>query len=187
MPPSTDPGSHADASDGPGVPAYGPIEAALGYVLFYVIVTRATPTVVEVAGDVLPGLSPSLVRLGLAVLLWFVLVVTVIDQGRRQLVALGLIGGDGREYGVWAQVVPTESRAAGYLVLLLVGGVVAAWTYEGAIDTAVSLVPAVATLDVGAFVSVEFLLLVVFFVAYGVATHAVDRLVIGGVRSLLAG
>lgn len=47
-------------------PAYGPIEAGLGYLLFYVLVGRTTPAVVTVFSETVLDLSPSFVQFGLA-------------------------------------------------------------------------------------------------------------------------
>lgn len=165
-------------------PAYGPVEAALGYALFYHVVTRATPTVVAVLSDV-AGLPPSLVGLGLAALLWFVLAVTATDQARRQLAALGVVEAD-RRPEVWSRVVPPGLSTPAALLLVVLAGAVAAWTLEAAVGTAVDAVRWVAALDVGAVVSVAVGRLVVFFVAFGVAAHALDRLLVDAVRAMLA-
>lgn len=178
--------TRTDRRDGRVFPAYGPVDAALGYALFYVVVERATPAVVEVFGDALPDVSPSAVRFALAAALWFVLAVTVLDQLRRQLAALGIVGDDSAGRRAWDRYVPSASRTIVHFGLLVVGGVVAAATFESGVDAAVSLVRVVGTLDPGAFVLGEFLEMVVFFVAFGVATHAMDRLLVDGVRSLLA-
>lgn len=176
-----DTGSRTDSRGRP-VPAYGPVDAVLGFVLFYVIVDRATPTVVDVTTGILPDVS--LVGLGLAMALWFVLAVTVVDQARRQLAALGVVSHD--DVTTRSRAVPSETRALAYLVLVLVGGALAAWTFDRAVDTAVSLIRVVAALDAAAFVPADFFVMVAFFVSFGVATHALDGLVIGGIRAILA-
>jgi hypothetical protein len=183
-----DAGPPTDSRAGQGgyVPAYGPVDAVLGYALFYVFVDRATPTVVDVLASTLPDVSPSTVRLGLAVVLWFVLVVTAAEQVRRQFVALGIADGEDEDRDTLSRVLPSEPQALAYVVLLVLGGLVAAWTFDGAIGTAVSLVRVVAALDPGALVLGELVLMVVFFVAFEVATFALDRLLVGGVRELLA-
>ncbi|MFB6184581.1 MAG: hypothetical protein ABEI96_08510 [Haloarculaceae archaeon] len=187
-----DAGPRTDASPRTGsrtrgyVPAYGPVDAAFGFALFYVLVDRATPTVVAVLTDALADVSPSFVRLGLAAVLWFVLGVTVLDQFRRQLAALGLASHHAVRPRTAARGTPSRAQTVAYALGVVVGGAVAAWTFERAVETAVSLIRVVAALDAGAFVSVEFLVMVVFFVAFGVATHSLDRLVVGGVRALLA-
>ena len=56
---------HVDEEDSQ-FPAYGPIEAGLDYLLFYVLVDRVTPAVVTVFSDTVLDLSPSFVRFGLA-------------------------------------------------------------------------------------------------------------------------
>jgi len=162
--------------------AYGPIDAALGYVVFYVFVDRATSTVVEVVSTAIPSMSPSVVRLGLAVLLWFILVVTFLDQLRRQLAALGF-GSRGEQ----SRGAPTDLRLVGYLVALLLGGTIAAWTFEPAVQAGISLIWIVGTLDPTRFALLEFVLMIVFFVSFASATRALDRLIIGSIRKLLTG
>jgi hypothetical protein len=49
-----------------------------------------------------------------------------------------------------------------------------------------SLIPVVATVDVAAFDFVELFVMVAFFVAYSVAAHSLDRLVIGGIQALMS-
>ena len=179
-----DTGSRTDSRGGRHVPAYGPVDAGLGYLLFYVVVDRATPTVVDVLGGA--GVTPSLVRLGLAAFLWFVLVVTALDQARRQLAALGVVGGaDGTDGSVWSPALPSETQALAYVALLVLGGLVAAWTFEAAVGTVVSLVRVVATLDPGAIALGEVLVTVAFFVSFETAAYAADRLLVGGARTML--
>jgi len=179
-------GSHVGSREGRGLPAYGPVDAVLGYVLFYVLVDRATPTVVDVTTGALPSISPSTVGLGLALFLWFVLVVTAIDQVRRQLAAFGVGSDADVRRAERVRPTPTRTQAALYLGLLVVGGVVAALTFEPALETAVSLIEIVAALDVGAFDLVAFVVITIFFVSYKAATWSADRLLVGGVRALLA-
>jgi len=167
-----------------GFPAYGPIDAVLGYTLFYVVVDRVTPAVVEVFSETLLDLSPSFVGFALAAALWFILGVTVVDQTRRQLAALGVGSYDEYQLRVWSRVTPTSVRTAGYLAALAVGATVAALTFERAIEALLGFIPAVATADVAAFDVVGVVVLIVFFVSYGVATHSLDRLVIGTIRAV---
>jgi hypothetical protein len=168
------------------VPAYGPIDAVLGLGLFYVVVDRATPTVRAVAGDLFPGLNPSVVGLALAALLWFVFLVTLLDQVRRQLAALGLVRGD--PGWVWpdSKPTPTAVQAAVYLLGVFVGGALAVWLFEGAMETTVALIRVVMALDPVAFSFGAVVGLVGFFVSFGIATHSLDRLLVGGLRVVLA-
>jgi hypothetical protein len=179
----------ADARTGserPVPPADGPIEAALGFVLFYVVVDRATPTVVDVFAEEVLDLAPSLVGLALAGFLWFVLVVSVVDQVRRQLAALGLASHDAVGWTPWQPSPLSGGGVLGYGVLLAVGSLVAVLTVQTGLATAVELIPIVATLDVAAFPVADFVVMVVFFVSYGLATRALDRLVMGALRSAVA-
>jgi len=176
---------HVDEQDS-GFPAYGAIEAALGYFLFYVLVDRVTPAVVTVFSDTIIDLSPSFVRFGFATTLWFILVVTAIDQVRRQLAALGVGAYDDYRLRVWSRVTPPSLRTTGYLLALIAGTAVAVRTFDRAVEALLSLISAIATVDVVAFDLVELFVMVVFFVAYSVAAHSLDRLVIAGIRRLIS-
>jgi hypothetical protein len=182
----TDSRPRADTRRPGAFPAYGPVDAVLGFLLFYFLAGRATPTIVDVVTDA-TAISPSAVRLGLALFVWFVLAVTVLDQARRQLGALGVVEDDGSRTRVLDRIAPTEVQLLGATVLVLVFGLLAAWTFESAVETAVTMIRVVATLDAGAFVLGEFVTMVVFFVSFAVASQALDRLVVDGLRALLAG
>ena len=172
---------------GAHVPAYGPVESILTYVLFFIVIDRATPTFRVVLSDVIPGISPGDVGFALAAFIWFVLVVSIIDQSRRQAAALGL----GRHRSVDRDrskaAVPSESRFLLSLVGAIVGAIVAYWTFESAMEMAIATIEIVFYLDVGGFDVAAFAVMVLFFVAWGPVTWTVDRLVIGGIRAVLAG
>ncbi|MUV57168.1 hypothetical protein GJ632_07280 [Halogeometricum sp. CBA1124] len=165
-------------------PAYGPVDAVLGLLLFYYLVDRATPTVVAVLTESTLSLSPSLVRFGLAAFVWFVLAVTVLEQVRRQLASLGIGRYDANRSSIFGRKTPTETQALVALVAVLVFGLAAAWTFESAVSTAMSMIRVVATLDAGAFVPGEFAVMVVFFISFSLASKALDRLLVGGFRML---
>jgi hypothetical protein len=101
------------------------------------------------------------------------------------LAALGLVTDNRDRLRLWSRVSPPSIRSAGYLVALAVGAAVAAVTVDPAIGTVVSLIRVLATLETAAFDPVAVLVMLVFFVAYGLATHALDRLVVDGLRALL--
>lgn len=174
-----------ESGDRPLAPAYGPVDAALGFALFYVIFDRVTPTVVTVLTDALPEVSGATVGLGLAMFIWFVFGVTLLDQISRQLAAFGLTRSGTRRSTGGPRTI-TERLATWYLALGLVGGLLAVWTFERAMDALVSTILIVSDQDVEAFVPEELVVLVVFFLAFAVATHAIDRLVVGGLRTALA-
>lgn len=112
-------------------PAHGPVEACLGYLLFYILVIRVTPAVVATSGDAALSLPSSFVRFGLAAALWFVLVVTAVDQARR-LAALGVGTYDDPGLRVRSRVVPSSPRTTGYLLALIADTAVAMVTFDGA-------------------------------------------------------
>lgn len=177
-------GSRRESDTHRHFPAYGPIDAVLGFVLFYVLIDRATPKIVTVFSETVLDLSSSFVRFGLAVVLWFMLVVVVINQTRRQLAALGVLTYDDYQLRVWSRVTPASVRTSGYLFAFVAGTVLAAMTFDRALEVLLSLIPTVATVDVGAFNVVALLEMIVFFIAYRIATHSLDRLVIDGIRAL---
>ncbi|OSP00139.1 hypothetical protein B9H04_10225 [Halorubrum ezzemoulense DSM 17463] len=112
-------------------PPHGPVEACLGYLLFYILVIRVTPAVVATSGDAALSLPSSFVRFGLAAALWFVLVVTAVDQARR-LAALGVGTNDDPGLRVRSRVVPSSPRTTGYLLALIADTAVAMVTFDGA-------------------------------------------------------
>ncbi|WP_256300673.1 hypothetical protein [Haloarchaeobius salinus] len=170
-----------------GFPAYGPVDAALGYWLFYVVVDRATPTVVDLfAGRVLE-LSPSLVRLGLAALLWFVLAVTLLDQLRTQFDALTRRSVPERDWWSVSRLVPDQYWMLAYGLGTVLAGATALVTFEVGTAAAVTLIESVATVDVAAISLLDVVAVVVFFVSFAVASFSLDRLAIRAIRVLLAG
>lgn len=170
---------------GPHFPAYGPLEGVFGFVLFYVIVDRTTPMFVSVLSELQPGIPAETVRTIFAASLWVVAVLTFLGQLRRQVTALGLANGRGTVGDVRRPGLLDGRRALGYGVLLLLGWLFVAVSWESALATAVDLIPIVGFQDVDAFDPFEFVVMVAFFVAYGVATRALDRLLVGGVRYAL--
>lgn len=177
---------HTDTRRGtPYLPAYGPVEAVLGFALFYVLVDRATPALVDIAADLLPGVAPGAVQLATALALWFILVVTAIDQFRRQLAALGVATHDQVDPDPATRQPPSEPLALGYLVAFVFASGIAVSTADRGIDAAITVFAAVARLDVAAIVPAEVVLVVVFVVAFNVAARCLDRLLVGGVRWLL--
>ena len=81
---------------------------------------------------------------------------------------------------MWARVTPQSLRTAGYLVALVAGSVVAVVTFDRALATLLAWIPSITTVDL-----VDLLVLIVFFLAYSVAAHSLDRLVIDAIRTLM--
>lgn len=177
-------GSREVSETDPQFPAYGPIDAILGYLLFYVLIDRTTPGIVTVFSETVLDLSPSFMRFGLAIVLWFILVVIIIDQTRRQLAALGVVTYDDHQLRVWSRVTPSSVRTSGYLFAFVAGAVIAVITFDLAVEVLVSLIPIMATVDVGAFDIIGLFEMIVFFLAYSIASHSLDRLLIGGIIAL---
>lgn len=183
----TESGARNDSGRQSSVPAYGPIEAVVGFVVFYAVFDRVTPTVVEVLTDAVPDLSASAVGFGLASFLWFVLIVTVFDQIRRQLVALGVVAPASGWRSISGPATLSDRLAFQYLAVSLVGSLLAAGTFERATTALASTIRLVATQDASEFAVEESLWMIVFFVAAGVAAYALDRLLIGVIRTRRSG
>lgn len=173
------------------LPAFGPVEALVSFAAFYVFLDRATPTVVETFTAVL-DVSPGAVGFATAALLWFVGVLTVAEQVRRQLVAAGSLAvrptTDDRwreAVAGWREGVPLPVRAGLYLAVLSVCGTLAAVTFDWAVETGITMIRVVTTLNPGLLVPLDAVLLVGFFVVFGLAAKALDRLVVEGLRALV--
>jgi hypothetical protein len=173
------------------LPAFGPVEALVSFAAFYVFLDRATPTIVETFAGVL-DVEPGAVGFATAALLWFVGVLTVAEQVRRQLVAAGSLAvrptSDDRwreAVAGWREGVPLPIRAGLYLAVLSVCGTLAAVSFDWAVETGITMIRVVTTLNPGLLVPLDAVLLVGFFVAFGLAAKALDRLVVEAVRALV--
>ncbi|KAB1185377.1 MULTISPECIES: hypothetical protein [Haloferax] len=177
--------SRVGTRKGRSFPAYGPIDSILGFVVFYIFVERATPTIVAVFSTAIPGLSASAIGFGIAALLWFIFVVTILDQLRRQLAALGVGSRGDVERSTREGGTPSGTLVLLYVGAVVLGGAIAAWSFERAVDAGIMMIQIVGTLDITRFDLLAFVVMIVFFVSFGAATRALDRLVIGGFRAVL--
>jgi hypothetical protein len=143
-----------------------------------------TPDIVTVFSETVLDLSPSFIRFGLVAALWFVLLVTAVDQARRQLAALDICTYDNFQLRVWSRVSPSSLRTVGDLFALVSGTMVATITFPYAVEALKSLIPLISPPNPVEFEVMELFVMLVFFIAYSFAAHSLDRLVIGGVRTL---
>ena len=161
-------------------PAYGAVEAVLSLAMFYVFVDYLTPTFVDGFATVL-DVAPSAIATWIAVFIWFIVAVTLVDHGRRQLAALGVGSHPGnRPWPAWAA--RFEPSSTTYLALAMLGGGVAALTFDTALVAAESLSAMFFPLDPSAFAVVDLVVVIVFGVSWSVATQSVDRAVVQAVR-----
>ncbi|WP_225317776.1 MULTISPECIES: hypothetical protein [Haloferax] len=167
-------------------PAYGPVDSLLSFAMFYVFVGRATPTIVDVITDAIPAVSPSGVGFAIAAMLWFIFVVTLVDMARRQYEALASRPTGESEQNFHRRSVPDTPLFVVYAAVVVVGGVVAAWTFERAVDAGITMIRIAGTLDGTLFDPVEFVVMVIFFITFGGAVRALDRIVVGGFRAMLS-
>lgn len=117
-------------------------------------------------------------------MLWFILVVTFLDQLRRQFAALGFGSRNKGRHAERSRDAPTDLHPVESLVVFLLGGIIAVGTFEPAVQSGISLIRIVGTLDVTRFVLFEFVPMVVSFITFASATRALDRLIIGSIRKL---
>ncbi|KTG13638.1 hypothetical protein AUR66_19335 [Haloferax profundi] len=130
-------GYYADAgstSEQEPFPAYGPVDSLLSFAMFYVFVDRATPTIVDVLTDAIPSVSPSGVGFAIAALLWFIFVVTLVDMARHQYEALASRPSGESDQNFYGRSMPDTTLFVVYAAVVVVGGVVAAWTFERVYD-----------------------------------------------------
>jgi hypothetical protein len=175
----------------PTFPAYGPVKALLNLLLLYALVQFTTPTLVVTVTSTAPGVSAGLIETAVQLFVWFVFVVTVVDQIRRQQAAtrersLDERRPDDRTLGDRARL-PVAIRVPLYLTMVAVGMAVAAWTIERAVGTLLTMIRAVPTMDFYLVSTTDFVTMAVFFLAYALTVEALDRLLIGGLRVFLNG
>ena len=187
-------GHGTDRSRSPGrirfvYPEYGPVETLLGIGLFYLLVDRLTPVIVEGLASPFPSLGADTVRTSLAVAIWVIaglsllgLVLTQVKANPRRFEnAEGL----NRFLAVRR---PTDRHYRFHLALTIFGGTTAMLAWERTLAVLAAILPMVvapsgelpATITVG-----NAAVLVVFFLGFAASARGLDRLVIGGVREFL--
>lgn len=170
-------------------PAYGPVESALGFGLFYLVVDRVTPVLVAELSGEFPALVPDPFRTFTAMLLWLVLGITVLtavlDQVRDNPRTFDTPG-ERREF--LADNRPATGEYWRYAGLAGVGGAVAAVTWDSFRDVLPDLLVVVVSQD-GAELAgtplVDVLAFVSFFLGFAALSRGVDRLAVGALRDLL--
>ncbi|MFB6071068.1 MAG: hypothetical protein ABEJ76_08590 [Halanaeroarchaeum sp.] len=173
-------------------PAFGPIDALLGFALFYFVVGTVTVVLTQTLASVRPSMVPEPVGTWAAIALWVVFALTVVAQGVAQWES------NPRRFDSAAARTrflergrPDERRYRWWGIWVLIGGVVAYWTFPPFVETLAQLTRIVAGLavDPGPTRPVRFLDLlgfVGFFLGYALMTRGIDRLVVGSLRALLA-
>lgn len=180
--------------DGPSVflPSYGPVEAAVGYVLFYLIVERATPVLVDELAAPFPDLVPEPFTTYAAILLWLFLVVILLATVRGQLADNPRTFADAGEREAFLE----ERRRAHWRyrvdgALVVAGGAATVLTWDVFVGVLVDLLSVVVVELDGATPALpggqEIAIFVVFFVGVAALARGLDRLLVGGVRELLYG
>ncbi|WP_267643246.1 hypothetical protein [Haloarchaeobius amylolyticus] len=169
-------------------PAYGPVEAVLGFVMFYVVVDHMTPVVVSALAGPLPGFVPEPATTVAAIFLWFILGLSLFGMAQDQLRENPRrFASRAQREEFLAQNRPTRSSYAYHLVVLVVGGLTAALAWETFLEVleALMLVPVEGTgLLSPAVGPVEIAIFVVFTVTFAAFSRAADRLAIGALRDV---
>jgi len=170
-------------------PQYGPVEALVGVGVFYAIVDRMTPVLVEALEGVLPTLVPDPFTTLLAMFLWAIALLTLGSQVYAQLRPNPLTFESRADRQAYLdRKRPTDGEYTFNLVLLTLGAIIALLAWNGAIGFLEDVIPVVVELDgeVPAAMTVEnAFVLAAFFVGLAAYTRGLDRLVIGGMRELL--
>ena len=170
------------------VPEYGPVEALLGFGLFYVVVTIVHDALRTDLLAVAPEWVPEPLGFAAAAALWFVGAVILLSEAARQVAANPR----------WYRTAPERRRAArrlaptrGFTVLYaLVGllGTVFAVAGVPAIEpTFRGIAAAVVTRTIPTIDATLLAQFLVFWLGWSLATRAVDRLSIGALRAVVAG
>ncbi|MFB6113512.1 MAG: hypothetical protein ABEJ58_05345 [Halodesulfurarchaeum sp.] len=127
------------------VPAFGSVQAIVGYLFFYLIVDAIGPMIVSVFADV--GVHPDLTGLGLAALIWLLGFLTLVDAVNRQWRANPRRFRDHRQ---WLEYLRESGPSAlvyvGYLLGTFVAGGVVFRFWPRFIRELTELVGAVSTL-----------------------------------------
>lgn len=170
-------------------PEYGPVETLLGIGLFYLLVDRLTPVIVEGLASPFPSLGAETVRTLLAVSIWVMaglsflrLVLTQSKANPRRFESVEALN------RFLAERRPTDRHYRFYLVLALLGGTTAMLAWETTLEVLAAMLPMVVTPagELPAAITVgNAAVLVVFFLGFAASARGLDRLVIGGVREFL--
>ncbi|ACV10311.1 hypothetical protein Huta_0122 [Halorhabdus utahensis DSM 12940] len=170
-------------------PQYGPVEALVGVGVFYVIVDRMTPVLVEALEGAVPTLVPDPFTTLVAMFLWAIALLTLGSQVYAQLRPNPLTFESRADREAYLdRKRPTDSEYTINLVLLILGATIALLAWNGAIGFLEDVIPVVVELDgeMPAAMTIEnALVFAAFFVGLAAYTRGLDRLVIGGMRESL--
>lgn len=173
------------------VPAYGPIEAVIGYVLFYVLVDIGTPVAMEAFAATGIGVDPSVIGNAGAIALWVILGLTVFGQTAEQIRGNPRRFSDREAAGTYlSAMAPTGARIRTWVVLFVVGAAITGFglqifleSFEALLEWSIVAVGSANPRPVP-------LRLVGWFVGYSIGfslfSRYIDRLVLGLYRWRLA-
>ena len=170
-------------------PEYGPLEALIGFGVFYLILDYMMPTLVDTLAGPFPDLVPDPLATGTAMLLWLFLGVIVaatvldfLDKNPREFE-------DRSERDTYLdENRPSDRHFQHNLALMFLGGATAVLSWSTAIEVLREMFPVV--VELGGLVPpgsslVDGAVFVVFFIGVAAYARGLDRLVIGGMREFL--
>ena len=169
-------------------PAYGLVEALVGFGVFGMLVDQITPAAVAALTDTYPGLVGP-VTTGAAVLLWLVAGAMAMAEAIEQARANPRTFPTAAERTAFLDANrPSEAHYRLNLVVMVLGGSMAVLAWNTVVDVLASAVPVV--IDAGGTLPASLTLgnvavFVVFVVAVAAYARALDRLVVGGAREFL--
>lgn len=173
-------------------PAFGPVDALLGYAFFYFVVGLGTAVAFDALAPVAPEMVPEPLGTWAAIVLWVMLGLIVLGQTAEQ------VRENPRRFESEADRAafldrhrPTERRYLWWAAWVLVGGAVAYLLFPGFVESFARFVRFFVAMLAGAVgprsLGVGDLLnLVGFSLGFAALTRGLDHLVVGSLRALLA-
>jgi hypothetical protein len=167
-------------------PEYGPVEAALGLVVLYLVVDVATPVLVESLAEPLPDLVPEPLTTLTAASLWvlsaLVVFAAALDQWRVNPREFG--SREDRDRFLDANRLE-EWRYYANAGLVLAGAAVAvvSWdTFRAVLEPVLVTVVEVDAASLSGTPIADVVVFVAFFVGVSAVTRGIDRVVVGSLR-----
>lgn len=175
------------------LPAFGIVDAVLGFALFYFMAGLATVVAVDALAVAAPDLVPEPLSTWAAIACWVMLglaLVGIVGEQVRSNPRRFDSPADRARY--LDRVRPDERRYLWWASWVAVGGAVAFATFGGFVFTFAALVRFLLAVFVGPVprgppaTFLDAVTLVAFFLGYSLMTRGLDRLVVGTGRALVA-
>lgn len=173
-------------------PAFGPVDALLGYAFFYFVVGLGTAVALDALAPVAPEMVPEPLGTWAAILLWVVLGLVVLGQTAEQVrTNPRRFESEADRAAFLTRHRPSERRYLWWASWVLVGGTVAYLFFPGFVESFARFVRFFVAAFAGAIGPRSLRLgdavnLVGFSLGFAALTRGLDHLVVGSLRALLA-